>query len=153
VAVYSDGDVDNADRYLIKTGLLEKPYYWIILPALPGGVPMHNPRQMVHSLMHVCELIYDIEPESIIIVCASGRASSYLATMAMLLGLHVRVGMEDTIWDYPHKDDLITSNAGNFKRYKAIAGLLGREVADGNEYRELIGLPKIDVAAGTPARA
>jgi hypothetical protein len=48
---------------------------------------------------------------------------------------------------------LITSNAGNFKRYKAIAGLLGREVADGNEYRELIGLPKIDVAAGTPAHA
>ncbi len=153
VAVYSDGDVDNADRYLIKTGLLEKPYFWIILAALPGGSPMHNPRQMVHSLMHLCELIYDIDKDSIIVVCAAGRASSYLEVMAMLLGLHVRVGMEDTIWEYPHKDELITSNAANFLRYKTIAELLGREVADGNEYRELIGLPKREVAAGASTHA
>ncbi len=153
VAVYSDGDVDNADRYLIKTGLLEKPYFWIILAALPGGSPMHNPRQMVHTLMHICELIYDIDKDSIIVVCASGRASSYLAVLAMLLGLHVRVGMEDTIWEYPHRDTLISSNAANFARYKAMAELLGREVADGNAYRELIGLPKREVAAGAPAHA
>lgn len=40
IAVYSDGDIDNADRYLIKTGALEPPYYWVILPNLPGGSPM-----------------------------------------------------------------------------------------------------------------
>ncbi len=153
VAVYSDGDIDNADRYLIKSGLLEKPYYWIILACLPGGSPMHNPRQMVHTLMHLCELIYDIDKDSIIIVCASGRASSYLAVMAMLLGLHVRVGMEDTIWEYPHKDTLISSNAANFARFKTMAELLGREVADGNDYRELIGLPRREIPAGAPAHA
>lgn len=152
VAVYSDGDVDNAHRYLIKTGLLEKPYFWIILATLPGGSPMHNPRQMVHTLMHLCEMIYDIDRDSVIVVCAAGRASSYLAVLAMLLGLHVRVGMEDTIWELPHKDALIKSNAECFKKYKLIAHLLGREVADGNEYRELIGLP-VREQAGTPARA
>lgn len=152
IAVYSDGDVDNADRYLIKTGLLEKPYYWIILATLPGGSPMHNPKQMVHTLMHLCELIYDIDRESIIIVCASGRASTYLAVMAMLLGLHVRVGMEDTVWEFPHKDTLIKSNAECFRKYKLMAQLLGREVADGNEYRKLIGLPERGMA-GIPATA
>jgi len=152
IAVYSDGDVDNADRYLIKTGLLEKPYYWIILATLPGGSPMHSPKQMVNGLMHLCELIYDIDKESIIIVCASGRASTYLAVMAMLLGLHIRVGMEDTVWEFPHKDTLIKSNAECFRKYKLMAQLLGREVADGNEYRELIGLPTRGMA-GTPARA
>jgi len=152
IAVYSDGDVDNADRYLIKTGLLEKPYYWIILACLPGGSPMHNPKQMVNGLMHLCELIYDIDKESIIIVCASGRASTYLAVMAMLLGLHIRVGMEDTVWEFPHKDTLIKSNAECFRKYKLIAQLLGREVADGNEYRKLIGLPE-QGKAGIPAAA
>lgn len=147
VAVYTDGDVDNADRYLIKTGLLEKPYFWIILPTLPGGTPMQNPRQMVSGLMRLTELIYDIDRDSIIVVCAAGRASSYLAMFALLLGLHVRVGMEDTVWQHPHKEDLISSNVDHFRKFKAIAELMGREVADGNEYRELIGLPRVKLQA------
>ena len=113
---------------------------------------MHSPKQMVNGLMHLCELIYDIDRESIIIVCASGRASTYLAVMAMLLGLHIRVGMEDTVWEFPHKDTLIKSNAECFRKYKLIAQLLGREVADGNEYRKLIGLPE-QGKAGIPAAA
>jgi 3-keto-5-aminohexanoate cleavage enzyme len=103
---------------------------------------MHNPRQMVNGMMRLTELIYDIDRESIIIVCAAGRASSYLAIFAMLLGLHVRVGMEDTVWRHPHKDDLIQSNADHFRMFKAIAELMGRSVATGDEYRELIGLPR-----------
>lgn len=145
IAIYSDGDIDNANRYLIKTGLLEKPYFWILLLTLPGGSPMYNPRSMVTTLMHHVEKIRDIDPDSVIMVCASGRASSYLATLAMLMGLHIRVGMEDTIWRWPHKDNLIESNATCFSQYKMMAGLLGREVATGNDYRELIGLPKRDI--------
>ncbi len=140
VAVYDDGDIDNADRYLIKTGVLKKPYYWIILPTLPGGSPMHNPRSTAYGLLHMTGLIYDIDPESIIIVCAAGRASSYLAIFALFLGLHVRVGMEDTVWVYPHKNDMIKNNAEHFKMFKSIAELMGRQVATGDEYRQLVGL-------------
>lgn len=141
IAVYSDGDIDNADRYLIKSGLIDSPSFWIILPTLPGGTPMHSPRQMMKNLMHSVESIYDIDPDAIIVVCASGRASSYLATAAILLGLHIRVGMEDTIWKYPHKNEKIVSNAECFKTYKTISECLGRECATGDEYRALIGLP------------
>jgi 3-keto-5-aminohexanoate cleavage enzyme len=148
IAVYSDGDIDNAHRYLIRTGLLKKPYYWIILPTLPGGSPMHNPRQMVESLMRYVNAIYDIDDESVIIVCAAGRASSYLATFALLLGLNIRVGMEDTIWKWPHREDLITSNAEHYKAFKSLAELLGRDVMTGDEYRELIGLPDLVAEAG-----
>lgn len=148
IAVYSDGDIDNARRYLIKTGLLEKPYYWIILPALPGGSPLnYNPFAMAEGLLHLVKRIKDIDrevhadPESVIIVCAAGRASSYLATMAILLGLHIRVGMEDTIYMWPHKDDRIKNNAEHFLLFKNIAESLGRRVATPDEYRKLIGLP------------
>lgn len=140
IAVYSDGDIDNADRYLIKTGLLEKPYHWIILPTLPGGSPMPNPKAMVEGLMHLVNRIMEIDAGSVIIVCAAGRASSYLATFAMLLGLHIRVGMEDTVWKWPHRNEKIASNAEHYKHFQALAELLGREVATADEYREMIGL-------------
>ena len=140
IAIYTDADVDNADRYLIKSGLLEKPYFWVVLPALPGGSPMHNPDQMVLGLKRIVDSIRDIDPESIISVCAAGRPSTYLATLAMIMGLHVRVGMEDTVWRFPHRDELIGSNLEHLEAVRDIASLLGRSVMSGSRYRELLGV-------------
>lgn len=142
LAVYTDADIDNAKRYLIDTGLLQKPYTWVILPGLPGCSPMHNPRQMVHGLMRMVEAIYDIDSDSRIMVCGAGRASSYLTTFAMLLGLHVRVGMEDTVFKWPHRDDLIQSNLEQFLAAKQLAKLVGREVMSQSEYAEWLGVSK-----------
>ena len=142
IAVYSDGDIDNAHRYLIRTGLLEKPYYWIVLPALPGGSPMHSPKAMVEVLMHYCNRIKEIDEDSQIVVCASGRASSYLTTFAMLLGHNVRVGMEDTVWKWPHKDELIKHNLETYQSAKQLAELLGREVIDPDEWRKMMKMRK-----------
>jgi 3-keto-5-aminohexanoate cleavage enzyme len=104
---------------------------------------MHNPRQMVDGLTRMVGLIKDIDPESFIVVCAAGRASTYLATLAILLGLHVRIGMEDTVWPYPHRDDLITSNAEQFSRIRTIAALHGRELMTPAEYRRAQGMPAV----------
>ena len=128
ISVYDDGDIDNARRFLVASGLLAKPYYWLILPALPGCSPMHNPEQMVDGLMRMVRSIRDIDADAFILVCAAGRASTYLATFALLLGLHVRVGMEDTLWPYPHRDDIIKRNVEHFQQMRQIAALLGREL-------------------------
>jgi len=140
IAVYTDADVDNADRYLIKSGLVRGPLYWVVLPALPGCSPMHNPRQMIQGLMRIVDSIHDIDPESVISVCAAGRASVYLVTLAMLMGLHVRIGMEDTVWQYPHRDDLVNSNLETLQTVSGIAGLLGRQPMTTPRYRELLGI-------------
>jgi 3-keto-5-aminohexanoate cleavage enzyme len=142
VAVYSDGDIDNADRYLIKTGLLEKPYYWIILPTLPGGSPMQNPKAMVEVLMHYTNRIKEIDEGSQIVVCASGRASTYLTAFALLLGLHIRVGMEDSVWRWPHRDDKIKNNLETYMAAKQMIELLGREIIEPAEFRKLMGMRK-----------
>ena len=141
ISVYDDGDIDNARRFLVASGLLAKPYYWLILPALPGCSPMHNPEQMVDGLMRMVRSIRDIDGEAFILVCAAGRASTYLATLALLLGLHVRVGMEDTLLQYPHRDDIIQHNVEHFRQMRQIANLLGRELMTPAEYRQAIGLP------------
>jgi 3-keto-5-aminohexanoate cleavage enzyme len=140
IAVYQHGDVDTANRYLLKTDVLNEPYLWLVLPDFPGGTPMHNPSDMVQGLKYYIDLIRDIPGEHEIVVCASGRASSYLAALAILMGCHIRVGTEDTIYKYPHKNDLVEDNGQDVRRYVQMAELLGREVASPSEYAEICGI-------------
>ena len=152
ISVYDDGDIDNARRFLVASKLVKPPYYWLILPALPGCSPMHNPQQMVDGLMRMVRTIRDIDPNCFILVCAAGRASTYLTTFAMLLGLHVRVGMEDTLWSYPHRDDIIKRNVDHFLQMKQIAELLGRDLMTPAEYREALGMAPKAVTAVAGAK-
>ena len=142
IAVDTDGDIDNARRFLVESGVVKTPCYWIILPALPGGSPMHNPEQMVDGLQRMVRAIRDFDPEGFLMVSAAGRASTYLATFAILLGLHVRVGMEDTVWHYPHRDDLLKHNVDHFNQIRDIARLLGRDLMTPSEYRLAINMPR-----------
>ena len=103
---------------------------------------MQNPKAMVEVLMHYTNRIKEIDEDCQIVVCASGRASIYLATFALLLGFHIRVGMEDTVWRWPHRDDMIKNNLETFKATKQLVELLGRELIEPAEYRKLLGMTK-----------
>ncbi|ORA26320.1 3-keto-5-aminohexanoate cleavage protein [Mycobacterium aquaticum] len=140
IAVYADADVDNAKRYLFASGLLKAGQIWCILPALPGCSPMNNPLQMIDGLQRVTRAIRDVDPEAKMLVCSAGRASSYLVTMAAMMGLHIRVGMEDTVWRWPHRQEKIESNLQAFETARDVVTLLGRDVATPAEYREIMGL-------------
>jgi 3-keto-5-aminohexanoate cleavage enzyme len=140
VAVYTDADVNNAERFLFRSGLLGPGQVWCVLPSIPGASPMENPHQMFTGLLRLVQLVRDVDPEAKILVCAAGRASVFLATAAALLGLHIRVGMEDTVWKYPHKDEKLTSNLEAFLQIKTIVEALGRQVATPAEYREIMGV-------------
>jgi uncharacterized protein (DUF849 family) len=152
IAVYTDADVSNADRFLIKSGLIDTPAVWLILPALPGCSPMENPRQMIESLTRTAAAIKDVDPDAFIMVCAAGRASTHLAALAALMGLHIRVGMEDTYWLYPHREDKVQSNLQALQMGQLISQVTGRPVATPAEYRAFLGLPeanaKVVVGAG-----
>jgi len=140
IAVYTDADVSNADRYLLRSGLVEKGAAWVVLPAIPGCSPMDNTRQMVEGLTRTIGTIRDVDPEGLILVCAAGRASMHLATLAATLGVHIRVGMEDTYFKWPHRSDRIESNLQMLRLGQSIAQVLGRPVATPKEYRQMLGL-------------
>lgn len=147
IACYTDGDVSNADRMLFRSGLLSPGQLWCVLPALPGCSPMDNPRQMVEGLMRMTQAIRDVDPEAAISVCAAGRASMYLVTVAAAMGLHIRVGMEDTVWYWPHREEQIKDNESMLRMALALAETLGRDVATHAEYRQLVGMPAAAVHA------
>ena len=94
---------------------------------------------MIQSVLHIVHRIREISDQRIMI-CSGGRGSSYMVTLALLLGLDIRVGMEDTIWKWPHKDDLIETNVECFESMRTIAHLLGREVYTAQELRAELGL-------------
>jgi 3-keto-5-aminohexanoate cleavage enzyme len=141
VRLINEAGLSNADRFLVKSGLIQTPAAWLVLPALPGCSPMENPRQMIEGLTRTVAAIKDIDPDGFIMVCAAGRASTHVATLAALMGLHIRVGMEDTYWLWPHRDDRIQSNLQALQLGQMISQVVGRPVATQEEYRAMLGLP------------
>lgn len=144
IAIFHHGAVERAEKYLISTGVLKQPYYWIIVEGDSGSAVM-DPITMCESLLLYLSMIRKIDQKyggkSVIIVAIAGRGGTYIGTLAMLLGLHVRVGLEDMVFKWPHKDVKLTSNAEEVRRAVSIAHALGREIATPNEYRQIIGLP------------
>lgn len=149
LAVHSSGEIELAKRKLIDTGILKKPYNWIILYGLPfnvgrsllSGTWVRNTQDMARHLFLMVDQIRSIDPDSVITVCAAGRSTLYMTTLATMMGLHIRVGTEDTAWKYPNSDERLKDNLEMFTMAKDIAALHGRVPATADEYRALIGKP------------
>jgi uncharacterized protein (DUF849 family) len=149
LAIHSSGEIELAKRKLIDTGILKKPYNWLILYGLPfnvgrtlvSGTWVSNAQDMTRHMFLMVDQIRQIDPTSVISVCAAGRATLYMTTLATMMGLHIRIGTEDTPWKYPNSDERLKDNLEMFSMARDIAGLLGRKPATANEYRELVGKP------------
>src|SRR3984957_4375824 len=149
LAVHSSGEIELAKRKLIDTGILQKPYNWLILYGLPfnvgrtlvSGTSVTDAQDMAQHMFLMVDQIRKIDPTSVISVCAAGRATLYMTTLATMMGLHIRIGTEDTPWKYPNSDEHLKDNLEMFNMARDIAGLLGRTPATANEYRALVGKP------------
>jgi 3-keto-5-aminohexanoate cleavage enzyme len=72
-------------------------------------------------------------------VIGIGRAQTPMAAIAVAMGGHARVGLEDNI--YYRRGELATSNAQLVERVVRLASELGREVATPTEARRILSLP------------
>jgi len=148
IVVHSSGEIELAKRKLIDAGLLSRPLNWIILFGLPfnsgrtllSGTWVPNTRDLITHLVLMIQQIREIDPTSVITVCAAGRATLYLTTLATMLGVNIRVGLEDTMWRYPNSDEQFASNVEMFQKARAIAELHGRKVTTAAEYRAELGV-------------
>ena len=132
-------EISNAYDYLIKPGLVHKPYSWLIYPNF-DGIAFPDARAMHTGLQFMVDRIRDIDPDSVIMVGCNGRASIFLCSTAMTMGLNVRVGMEDSNWLHPHTDEVCPDNATAVARAVELGRLLGRRPATGDDYRRILGL-------------
>jgi 3-keto-5-aminohexanoate cleavage enzyme len=142
LGLHEEENIDQVRVYLINTGILKPPLHWGLLPAamFPGGT-LFNELDAAEFIIRSVRRIRAIDPTGLISIATAGRPSYYLTGMAMLMGLSLRVGVEDTYWKWPHKDDMLPDTVTAFKDMKKAAEIFGRRLATANEYREMSGLP------------
>lgn len=111
-------------------GKLDEPLHFQFVLGTPWGAPA-TPK----SLLHMSELIPADATWSVIGI---GKGQLPMSMMGLVMGGHVRVGLEDSI--YYRRGELAKSNAQLVERVVRIAGEYGREVATPAEARGILGL-------------
>jgi 3-keto-5-aminohexanoate cleavage enzyme len=137
--------IHNVREWLIKPGILERPYLMSMGPGMHNAADTY-PDPWGH--MYVLGMMHMMPEGSFITISAGGRNWLPLSVFAMLMGVDgVRVGMEDQIWMYPHRDDLIQRSADAARKIATLARELGREVTTPAEARALMGIRAASPAA------
>ena len=111
-------------------GFFEEPLHFQFVLGTPHGSPA-TPK----ALLHMLDLIPKDSTWSIIGI---GRSHLPMAMMGLILGGHIRVGLEDNI--YYERGVLAKNNAQFVERIVRIANEYGRESATPDEARKILGL-------------
>lgn len=127
--IYDAGHIDNLKK-LIKEGVVNPPYHCQFVLGVPGALSGD-----VDALLY---LVQKLPSESYWAVAGIGRFELPIAVHSILMGGHVRVGLEDNI--YYSRGRLARSNAELVDRIARIARELGREVATPDEARQILDL-------------
>lgn len=130
IECFDSGFIETAKRF-IERGLIQPPYWFQMVLGVRGGAPA-----TVEQLAH---MVRQLPAGSLWSVCAIGRHQLPMNVAALVMGGHVRTGLEDNIY-YSYRV-LAEGNAPLVARIVRIARELGREPATPSEARQLLGLP------------
>jgi 3-keto-5-aminohexanoate cleavage enzyme len=128
--IFDAGMLATAD-ILFATGLLTPPAHFDFVLGVPGAAAA-SPENLVHFAR-------SIPAGSTWTVAGIGRRQTAMATLAIAMGGHVRVGFEDNI--FYRKGELADSNARFVERVVRIAREVGREPASVGQARRILRLP------------
>jgi 3-keto-5-aminohexanoate cleavage enzyme len=117
-------------EYLIGTGLIEPPYLInFVLHTPTQGGQRGTPENLI-------EMVRRLPPDSLCNVSSMGRTQLPITTIALAMGLNVRVGMEDNV--YYRRGELLKNNAQLVERAVRLAHELQVEPATPTEAREIL---------------
>ncbi|GAA2089872.1 MULTISPECIES: 3-keto-5-aminohexanoate cleavage protein [Brevibacterium] len=129
---------DTAHLYNLKhfadEGLATGPLFVQTVLGLMGGTGAST-----ENLMHMRRIANELFGSGYEwSVLGAGRHQMPLGAVSLASGGHIRVGLEDSLWDGPGK--LARSNAAQVERAVQLVEALGMEVATPDEAREILGL-------------
>lgn len=130
IEIFEVGQVQIVER-LMKLGLVDRSAHFQLCMGTSGGIPAtpKNATLMAESLpAGVTWSIFGV-----------GRTQFPMVAMGVMLGGHVRVGMEDNL--YMSRGVLAKSNAELVQRAVQIIRSLGKDVASIEEARKALSLP------------
>lgn len=127
--VFDAGMLATLARW-VKKGVVAAPGHVDFVLGVPGGMP-GTPEALMY-------LRSQLPAGFSWTVAGIGAAQLPMATLAIVLGGHVRVGFEDNI--FLRRGELADSNAQFVQRVAAIARLHDRPLASPDEARSMLGL-------------
>ncbi len=127
--IFEPGMITNT-QMLVAKDLATEPLHFDFVLGSRGSLPA-----TAKNLLHLSETI---PPGSTWTVAGIGRWQLPMAVLAIVMGGHVRVGLEDNL--YYRKGQLAT-NEQLVSRVVRIAAEVGRPVATPEEARQILGLP------------
>lgn len=131
IEIFDSGMIVTALR-MRDEGKLDEPLHFQFVLGTPYGAPA-TPKSLLHLLENVPE-------RSTWSVIGIGKGHLPMSMMALIMGGHIRVGMEDNI--YYGRAELAKTNTQFVERIVRIAREYGREVATPEEAREILRLHK-----------
>lgn len=128
--IFEVGQIKIAER-LMKLGLVNTPAHFQLCMGTNGGIPA-TPKSAI--------LMAESLPEGVTwSIFGVARTQFPMVAMGVMLGGHVRVGMEDNL--YMSRGVLAKSNAELVRRTVQITRGLGKDVASLEEARKALSLP------------
>ena len=130
--VFDLGMADYAN-YLLDRGILEGPCYANLLLGSLGAAAA--------TPDNLCALIRALPKETVWAATGIGRFQFFINSLAVTMGGHVRVGLEDALF-YDWESRELATNAGLIDRITRLAAACGRPIATIHDTRRLLNLPQ-----------
>lgn len=125
------GMIDYARDFLVPRGFVPGPLYCnILLGSL--GTAAATPRNLV-------AMVDALPPGTTWSATGIGRYQFFINCLAISMGGHVRVGLEDNLW-MDEERTVPATNVSLIERVVQVSESMGRSIATAAEAREIIGL-------------
>lgn len=131
---YDVGHLYNLAHF-VDRGLVKPPFFVQMIFGILGGIgpDLEN----LHYMKATCDRLFGRDSYRWSVL-AAGRHQMPFLTQAALMGGHVRVGLEDSL--FIERGVLATSNAQQVAKIVRILKEMGKEPATPSEAREILGL-------------
>ena len=128
IEAFDVGFIQQGKR-LIDMGLVKEPAHFQLVMGVDGGIPA-TPENLFH-------MANQLPPRATYVVAGMSRMQLPMTTLAIVMGGHVRVGLEDNLY---LKKGVLARNEELVARARHLAEELQREVATPDEARAIMGL-------------
>ena len=133
--LYDVGHLYNLN-FLARKNIIKFPVWMQFVTGILGGIGA-----TLEEVMHMkqtADRLFGVDKYTWSVIGAGYPAEFHMASLGIMMGGHVRVGMEDNI--FVERRVLAKSNAELVEKVVRIAKELGREIATPDEARAILGL-------------
>jgi len=127
-----DAGMISTIRIMIKKGILKPPFYANLLFGSMYSIPA--------TMFDLTYLVKSLPSNFNWAVAGIGKFQLKMNLSSVLMGGHVRVGLEDNLY-YDHEKKQHATNEQLVTRIVNFSNEIGRKIATAQESREMLGLP------------